>query len=54
VKTLTAAHRDLAIHLQASFDANERRLDLLGLLFRLSLVLLVAETILWIIGLRGV
>jgi hypothetical protein len=51
--TLVDAQRDLALHLQRSYDSNEVRLARLGWVFKLSLVLLVAECIFWIIDLRG-
>ena len=52
--TLIDAQRELALHLQASYDINEARLARLGWVFKLSLVLLVAESIFWIVDLRGV
>lgn len=52
--TLIDAQREIALHLQESYDTNERRLFWLGLAFRASLVLLVLESICWVLDLRGV
>lgn len=52
-KTLVAAQRELALHLQARYDANEQRMMKLSLAFRAASILLVCETILWLVDLHS-
>ena len=48
-----SAQRELAIHLDANLDANERRIVRLAWAFKLSALLLTLEAIVWIIDLQS-
>jgi len=48
---LSVIHRDLALHMSASWDANRRQLRWLLRAFRLTAVLLIGEVVFWIIAL---
>lgn len=45
---LPRVHRDLALHMEDSYDANAWRLRWMVRLLRTAIVLLAAETVLWI------
>jgi hypothetical protein len=49
---LVDAQRDLALHLEESFEKNEQILVSLGYAFGVGMLLLVAETLAWIIELQ--
>jgi hypothetical protein len=46
-------HRDLALHMQDSYDMNEARLERLIVYFRLAVVLLTAEVLAWVIDIAS-
>jgi hypothetical protein len=48
---LPRVHRDLALHMENSYDANGWRLGWMVRLLRTAIVLLAAETVLWIVDL---
>ena len=49
--SLARIHRDLALHMEDSYDANAWRLGWVIRLFRVAILLLAAETLAWIIDL---
>jgi hypothetical protein len=50
---LPAVHRDLALHMSASYTANARQLRWLMLAFRVSALLLTVEVIAWLVALAS-
>jgi hypothetical protein len=46
-------HRDLALHMQDSYDMNEARLERLIVYFRLAVVLLTVEVLAWVIDIAS-
>lgn len=48
---LPGIHRDLALHMAASFKANRRQLRVLLAAFRVAAVLLVVEVVAWVVAL---
>jgi hypothetical protein len=46
-------HRDLALHMQDSYDMNEARLERLIAYFRLAVVLLTVEVLAWVIDIAS-
>jgi hypothetical protein len=50
---LPAIHRDLALHMSASYVANARQLRVLTVAFRIGAVFLVGEVIAWVVGIVG-
>lgn len=50
---LSAIHRDLALHMEASFVQNRAGLEKLVVYFRIACALLTAEVLLWIIDLAS-
>lgn len=46
-------HRDLALHMQDSYDRNEARLERLIVYFRLAVVLLTAEVLAWVVDIAS-
>ena len=50
---LPEMYRDLALHLERHFDANQKRLEQLFWLLRAASSLLVADIVLWLIILAG-
>jgi hypothetical protein len=47
---LAAIHRDLALHMSASYVANARQLRALTIAFRIGAMFLVGEVVAWVIG----
>jgi hypothetical protein len=47
---LPAIHRDLALHMSASYVVNARQLRLLTIAFRFGAVFLVGEVVAWVVG----
>jgi hypothetical protein len=47
---LPAIHRDLALHMSASYVANARQLRALMMAFRFGAIFLVGEVIAWVVG----
>ena len=47
---LPAIHRDLALHMSASYIANAHQLRILMIAFRLGAIFLVGEVIAWVVG----
>jgi hypothetical protein len=50
---LPAIHRDLALHMESSWQANRGQLRWLQAAFRVAAMLLVIEVVLWIIALAN-
>jgi len=46
-------HRDLALHMQDSYDKNESRLGWLIVYFRIAVILLTAEVLAWVIDIAS-
>jgi hypothetical protein len=46
-----AIHRDLALHMAASWKKNERQLRWLFVAFRVAAMLLVGEIVFWVLAL---
>jgi hypothetical protein len=51
--SLSAIHRDLALHMEASWTKNRRQLRWLQIAFRVAAGLLVTEVVLWVVALAG-
>lgn len=47
---LPAIHRDLALHMSASYVVNARQLRLLTIAFRIGAIFLVGEVVAWVVG----
>jgi hypothetical protein len=47
---LPVIHRDLALHMSASYVANARQLRVLTIAFRVGAVFLVGEVVAWVVG----
>jgi hypothetical protein len=43
-------HRDLALHMSASYEANARQLNWLSIAFRVGSLLLIGEVVAWVVG----
>jgi hypothetical protein len=52
--TLSAIHRELALHMDRAYDLNRTRLDGLVWAFRAASLLLVIEVAAWVVNLAGV
>jgi len=50
---LPAIHRDLALHMSASYVANARQLRVLTVAFRIGAIFLVGEVVSWVVGIEG-
>jgi hypothetical protein len=47
---LPAIHRDLALHMSASYVTNARQLRALTMAFRIGAIFLVGEVVAWVVG----